>query len=150
MTVRSLDNDDASALGNVRIPYAPLDENAELADALLRLGAILHDERYTQIARAILESFAGKWQHAGSFAATYGSAVVRLLEEPLTITIAGASEALRDAALRLPDPLAVVHTTISNEPPFATICSGTRCAAPATDATTLQESWDSLRQLPVR
>ena len=54
-TVRSLDNDDASALGNVRIPYAPLDENAELADALLRLGAILHDERYTQIARAILE-----------------------------------------------------------------------------------------------
>ncbi len=148
-----VDNDDASPLGNVRIPYAPLDENANLADALLRLGAILHEERYTDLARATLESFGSGWQHAGTFAATYGAAILRLLEEPLTITIAGApehSEALRDAALRLPDPLAVVHSTPSEAAPFATICSGTRCAAPATDAATLQESWDSLRQLPVR
>ncbi|MGA3039138.1 MAG: DUF255 domain-containing protein [Vulcanimicrobiaceae bacterium] len=148
-----VDNDDAAALGNVRVPFAPLDENAELADALLRLGAILHEERYTAIARAILEAFGGRWQRAGSFAATYGAAVVRFLEEPLTITLVGAperSETLRDAALRLPDPLAVVHTTPSGEAPFATICSGTRCAAPATDAATLQESWDALRQLPVR
>ncbi|HEY1728422.1 MAG TPA: DUF255 domain-containing protein [Candidatus Baltobacteraceae bacterium] len=148
-----VDSDDPSALGNVRIAHAPLDENAKLADALLRLGAMFHDERYTQVARAILESFGGKWQRAGSFAATYGAAVLRLLEEPLTITIAGApdrAESLRDAALRLPDPLAVVHTTPSDDSPLATICSGTRCAAPATDATTLQESWDALRQLPVR
>jgi hypothetical protein len=148
-----VDSDDSGALGNVKIPHAPLDENAKLADVLLRLSAIPHEERYTHVARGILEALDGKWQRAGSFAATYGVAVVRLLQEPLTITIAGAPEAtsaLRDAALRLPDPLAVVHTTSSSDAPFATICSGTRCAAPATDATTLQESWDALRQLPVR
>jgi len=147
------DNDDAQALGNLRVPHAPLDENAKLADALLRLAAILHEERYTKVARGILESFGGKWQRAGSFAAPYGAAVLRLLSEPLTIAIAGAperSQKLRDAALRLPDPLAVVHTTPSGDAPLATICSGTRCAAPATNAATLQESWDALRQLPVR
>jgi hypothetical protein len=147
------DSDDAEALGNVKILHAPLDENAEFADVLLRLNAILHDERYLHVARGILEAFDGKWQRAGSFAAVYGAAVLRLLEEPLTITIAGTPDAtsvIRDAALRLPDPLAVVHTAPSGDSPMATICSGTRCAAPATDATTLQESWDALRQLLVR
>jgi len=147
------DTDDASALGNVRVPYAPLDENAKLADALLRLGAIVHEERYAQTGRATLESFGNRWQRAGAFAATYGAALMRLLEEPVTITIVGVpqrSAALRDAALRLPDPLAVVHSASSDDAPLATVCSGTRCAAPATDAATLQESWDALRQLPAR
>ncbi|MGH7714411.1 MAG: thioredoxin domain-containing protein [Vulcanimicrobiaceae bacterium] len=148
-----VDSDDANALGNVKIPLAPLDENATFADVLLRLGAILHEERYMHVARGILEAFDGKWQRAGSFAAIYGAAVLRLLEDPLTITITGTQDStsvLRDAALRLPDPLAVVHSTPSGDAPLATICSGTRCAAPATNAATLQESWEALRQLPVR
>jgi uncharacterized protein YyaL (SSP411 family) len=160
-----VDSADEQAFGNLRIPYRPLDENAEMADVLLRIGAILGDERYLHVARRILVALGEAWHGVGSFAAAYGSALLRALEEPLVITIVGTEDAnseLRDAALRLPDPLAVVHTLASNDPlietrgylasevPLAYACAGKRCAAPAADATSLQTAYESLRQLPVR
>lgn len=153
------------ALGNVRIAHRPLDENAKLADALLRMGAMLQDPGYGEVARGILAALDATWRRAGSFAAPYGAAVVRAGSEPLTVTIVAkpeASQTLREAALRLPNPLATVRTFSPDDPalhshgylasdePLAYICAGTRCAAPAHDAATLEESYDALRQLPVR
>jgi uncharacterized protein len=147
------DSDVEEPLGNIGLPHRPLDENGKLSDALLRLGEMLHENRYGEIARAILSAFDLNWDRAGAFAASFASAVVRATSEPLTVTIAGDVDdagALRDAALRLPNPLAVVHSSPSGDVPIATICSGTRCAAPARDAATLEESYDALRQLPAR
>ncbi|MGH7327545.1 MAG: thioredoxin domain-containing protein [Polyangiaceae bacterium] len=160
-----VDSADEQAFGNLRIPYRPLDENAEMADVLLRLGAILGDDRCTQTANQVLAALSQAWRGVGAFAAPYGSALVRALSEPLVITIVGTSgesSELRDAALRLVDPLAVVYTLAPNdrfiqergylvsEVPLAYACAGKRCAAPASDAAALQEALESLRQLPVR
>jgi uncharacterized protein YyaL (SSP411 family) len=152
-------------LGNLATPHHPLDDNAKMADSLLRLAAVLAEERYARIGREILLALDADWRQAGPFAAPYGEAMLRALGDPLTVAIVGdvrASEVLRDAALRLPNPLAVVYTLPADEKtlaargylagnePLAYICEGTRCAAPARDAATLQESYDALRQLPVR
>ena len=160
-----IDARDDAQLGNLAFEHRPLEENAKLADLLFRLAAIVREERYALLARETLRSLDGLWQRAGSFAAPYGAALLRVGGEPLTIAIVGeraASASLREAALRLPNPLAIVFT-VSPDPdtlasrgyleagePLAYICAGTRCAAPAHDATTLQESYDALRQLPVR
>ena len=152
-------------LGSLAFEHRPLEENAKFADLLFRLGASVREERYAQLARETLLSLDGLWQRAGSFAAPYGAALLRVGSEPLTIAIVGepsASAPLREAALRLPNPLAIAFTLppdpavlegrgyLESDEPLAYICAGTRCAAPARDATTLQESYDALRQLPVR
>ena len=160
-----LDSRASDVLGNLATPYYPLDDNARMAESLLRLGAILGDERYATAGRETLQALDADWRRAGPFAAPYGEALLHAVGEPLTVAIVGdaqASAALRDAALRLPNPLAVVYTLpgdettlatrgyLRSDEPLAYICEGTRCAAPARDATTLQESYDALRQLPVR
>jgi uncharacterized protein YyaL (SSP411 family) len=160
-----VDSIEPEALGNLQIAFRPLDQNAYLADALLRLGAILQNERHLETARGILCALDAAWRNAGSFGAPYGCAVVRALSEPLVITIVGTpreSAPLREAALRLPDPLAVVCGAAPQDPllkergyldgdaPVAYVCAGTRCGAPARDAATLAAAYESLRQLPVR
>ena len=160
-----VDSADEQAFGNLRIPYRPLDENAEMADALLRLGAVLAEDRYTNVARQILVALGEAWHGVGAFAAPYGSAMLRAVCEPLTVAIVAAaaqSDELRDAALRLADPLANVYTLSPDDPiarergyledgaPHAYVCAGSRCAAPAVDAVTLTVAYESLRQLPVR
>ena len=156
---------DGRADTNLRTSYHPLAENARMADALFRLGAIRQDRGSIELARQTLRALGDGWRRAGPFAAPYGAALVRVLAEPLTIAIVGvpsASTALRDAALRVPNPLAIVHSFapgdaalelrgyLETDEPHAYVCVGTRCAAPARDAATLAESYDALRQLPVR
>ncbi|MBV8600123.1 MAG: thioredoxin domain-containing protein, partial [Candidatus Eremiobacteraeota bacterium] len=109
-----------SALGNVRKAHAPLDENAELAVVLLRLSAIVREERYAEVARRALAALAGIAGRAGTFAAPYATALALALDEPLTVAVVGEaaeSQALRDAALRLPDPRAIVYAVSPDDAP---------------------------------
>ena len=154
------------AIGNLRIPFTPVDENGRLADGLLRLAALLHEERYAAAARETLAALRVTAERSGSHAAPFARALTRTLGDPFTITVVGApaaSVALREAALRLPEPLVDVRTIapddaatlertgfLVNERPLAYPCIGMRCGAPAESATQLAESADALRQLPAR
>jgi uncharacterized protein len=133
-------------LGRVRIPNAPLDENGEAADALLRLAAITDEESYAAIARRLLSVFAKTYGRAGSFAAAYVLAVRRALDPPETVRIVGSPQAtadFREAARALPNPLVTVRTIdpsdhaglqragLPADAPVAYVCRGTSCSAPA-------------------
>ncbi len=157
---------DPGARGNLRKPHYPPAENGTMADGLLRLSALLHDERYASAAREALAALHGTASRYGSHAANYARAVVRSLAEAPTVTVVSASAqgaALREAAVRLADPLVDVRTIdpsdsgalaqtgfLSSDRALAYPCIGTRCGAPAENAAQLSESYDMLRQLPVR
>jgi len=144
--------------------------NPMAAIALLRLQHYTGDTGYRDKAERTLEAFAGVAAQYGIFAATYGIAVIHLLETPIQVVIladdnAGESPAstLYAAAVA---PLAFNKTTLrlaanqavaENLPPalaatiphlpqlrsgksFAVICSGSACQPPVFDAAELRQA----------
>jgi len=146
--------------------------NPMAAIALLRLHHYTGDSSYRDKAEETLETFAGVAEQFGIFAATYGIAVVHLLENPVqVVVIAGKgsddlaaaatdSFAFNKSVLRLTANQAVagnlppaLAATIPNLPglnsggAFAVLCSGFACQAPVTDAGELRRALDAaLRQ----
>lgn len=99
----------ASGTGLLDRPLRPLDGNVEVADALLDLHVLTEEDRYRDIARETLESFAGASDRFGPQVAGYGSVASRLLNGTLTILVGdGAGSDLHRAALRMGDHEKVV------------------------------------------
>jgi uncharacterized protein YyaL (SSP411 family) len=137
--------------------------NPMAAIALVRLHHYTGDASYRDKAEQTLETFAGVAEQFGIFAATYGIAVVHLLESPTQVVVIdekGDSDLLAAAvapfaftkgvlrfttnqatAANLPPVLAA---TIPNLPAlkagklFAVVCSGSTCQPPVTHAADLR------------
>ncbi|MDQ6826044.1 MAG: DUF255 domain-containing protein [Candidatus Eremiobacteraeota bacterium] len=150
----------AEALGNLKLQDRPLNDNGQMADSLLRLADMLHENRYRERAEETLLVFIRTYGKAGSFAATYVRALRRYLSTPSTVMLIGEIDELidlRDASLNLSDPLKVVrtfhpedlqalqHSGLSAEKtPVAYVCAGTRCAPPAYCAPEIRSAYEGL------
>ncbi len=146
--------------------------NPMAAIALLRLHHYTGDSAYRDKAEQTLEAFAGVAGQFGIFAATYGIAVIHLLESPVQVVVvaedgsADSSAALAAVAtsafafnksvLRLTANEAVagnlppaLAATIPNLPQlgsgksFAVLCSGFACQSPLTDPDQLRSALES-------
>ena len=146
--------------------------NPMAAIALLRLHHYTGDAAYRDKAEQTLETFAGVAGQFGIFAATYGIAVLHLLENPVQVVViadhereeaakslaavAVADFAFNKSVLRLTANQAVagnlppaLAATIPNLPQlssseaFAVLCSGFACQPPVTDPAELQRALDS-------
>jgi len=143
--------------------------NPMAAIALARMHHYTGDVTYRDKAEQTLETFAGVAEQFGIFAATYGIAVVHLLESPVQVVViaeegdedtakklhaaAAASFAFPKSTLRLAANQAVAENlpaglaaTIPNLPglgsgkSFAVLCSGTACQPPVFDAAELRSA----------
>jgi uncharacterized protein YyaL (SSP411 family) len=97
--------------GLLSVRTKPLTENADAAEAFMRLGRLTHDERYLQVAEETLSEFAESYRGYGTMAGRYALAVDRYLSPEAEIQVVGGAEgseaamrgeALRQRALRLP------------------------------------------------
>jgi len=139
--------------------------NPMAAIALVRLHHYTGDAGYRDKAEQTLETFAGVVEQFGIFAATYGIAVVHLLESPVQVVVIAedtdnklyaevvAPFAFNKTALRFTRSQAVAQNlppvlaaTIPQLPQlasggsFAVLCSGSTCQPPITDAAELREA----------
>lgn len=92
----------------------PIEDNALAADALLRLGTLLGEDRWREAALRALRAFASEYRRWGQFAASYARAVARALAEPLQIVVVGPAEdalarSLWRTAQANDDPARVLH-----------------------------------------
>jgi uncharacterized protein YyaL (SSP411 family) len=164
---------DGKSLGVLATRRKPLQDsptpagNPTAAIALLRLHHYTGDSAYRDKAEQTLETFAGVAEQFGIFAATYGIAVLHLLENPVQViviadheleepakslaAVAVADFAFNKSVLRLTTNQAVagnlppaLAATIPNLPglsagkAFAVLCSGFACQPPVTDPAELQ------------
>ena len=151
-----IDVEDAP-IGRLEIADRPIVDNGLLAETLLRLAGLTGDPRYREHAERTLTLFARTYAAAGSFGAPYVRALRRYLSRELSVRIVGeaaATGAFREAASRLPAPLATVRTLalaeaaelgLPAEPrPAAYVCSGSACGAPALEAAAMRAAYDAL------
>jgi uncharacterized protein YyaL (SSP411 family) len=166
---------DGKSLGVLSTRRKPLQDsptpagNPMAAIALLRLHHYTGDAAYRDQAEQTLEAFAEVAEQYGIFAATYGIAVIHLLESPVQVVViagegsadsanelaavATAGFAFNKTTLRLATNQAVAENlppalaeTIPQLPQlrsgksFAVLCSGSACQPPVTDAAELQRS----------
>lgn len=130
--------------------------NAVAALVLDRLWLITGDDRYHEVARRTLETFATHAPGYGPFASFYGLAVYYHLHPPAhAVVVGGFDEAqtagLRQAALSTYRPGRLVMCIAPGEAqghyqlgpegkPVAYVCAGQTCSAPSSDPATLQET----------
>ncbi len=80
---------DPGARGILRQRNRSLLENAVMAEALLQLSFLTREERYAEVARGALASFASDYKRYGHFVAGYARAVELALRPPVHVTILG-------------------------------------------------------------
>jgi uncharacterized protein YyaL (SSP411 family) len=140
--------------------------NAVAAMLLLRLHALTDAPEHRTEAEAALASLAGGAAELGVFASTYFRALDALLGGMTTIVVADTTTSdliatalatyhPRKVVLRSPSPITALPAPITQHlslithhlsPPFALVCSGTACSAPAPTATDLRHAMDSFRR----
>ena len=172
---------DGKSLGVLATRRKPLQDsptpagNPMAAIALLRMHHHTGDAGYRDKAELTLEAFAGVAEQFGVFAATYGIAVVHLLESPVQVVVIGedgdenasgelyaeavAPFAFNKSTLRLAANQAIAENlppllaaTIPNLPDmgsrklFAVLCSGSACQPPVTNAAELRTALETALQ----
>lgn len=144
-----------AALGRLAIPDRPIVDNGLFAETLLRMAALTGHSDYRERARDVLRVYHATASSAGPFAATYARALRRFLTPQLTVKIVGeaaGTDAFREAALRLPSPVAAIRTLLPHEAasaelpqepqPAAYLCTATSCGAPVHDAAELRAAYE--------
>jgi uncharacterized protein YyaL (SSP411 family) len=132
--------------------------NPVAAALLLRLEALTGNDEYSARAQDTLENFAGVVEHFGLYAASYGLALQRMVQEPVQVCVIGAQDdadahrlesaalakyAVHKSVVRLrPDQLGSLPPALAQTLPylprvesdsggsFAVVCSGNVCHAP--------------------
>ncbi|HVS88169.1 MAG TPA: thioredoxin domain-containing protein [Candidatus Acidoferrum sp.] len=154
---------DAAPMGGLDVRRKPFQDsptpgaNSVAAIALIRMHALIGDERYYACAQKTLEAFAGIAPQYGLFAATYGLAATLFAHHPMQVVITGpagdpTSQALEAAAHRvfrfgksvlrltsgapLTNLAGVLKETLPHLPadkPIAVVCVGQTCFPPTSD-----------------
>ena len=148
--------------GRLAVADRPIVDNGLFADTLLRMAALFGENAYRERAKDVLRRYRRTAAASGPFAATYARALRRFLTPELTVKIVGdpaQTDAFREAALRLPAPVAAVRTLppqdasdaqLPAEPqPAAYVCSNSACSAPVRDAAELRAALDAYEVQPV-
>jgi uncharacterized protein len=138
----------------------PIADNGVLAENLLRLYALTHDEAYRSAAIRAIKLFAPASLQAGSFAAAYARAIRRLTSLHYAVRIVGRpqeTDDFREAASRLP-ALAAVGTVLpeaagdaglpASPVPAAYACTESACGPAVTDPAGLRLAYDKLAAAP--
>jgi hypothetical protein len=121
-------------------PLRPIDDNYELAAALLDLHALTGADRYREAARDAIEAFAGARDRLGVQVAGYGSVAARLVGPTLRIevgTLAGSD--LHRAALRVGDHEKVVVPDVEALAGTARVVVGETTSDPVSTPAALAE-----------
>ncbi len=166
---------DEKSLGVLGTRRKPLQDsptpagNPMAAIALARLHHLTGDEDYHDKAEQTLEVFGGVAQQFGIFAATYGIAVIHLLESPVQVVVIGEDDAVAELYAAAVAPFAFTKTALrltpnqvvrENLPPqlaetipnlpqlaseksFAVVCSGASCQPPVTDVAALRRALET-------
>ena len=135
--------------------------NSVAAALLLRLESLTGKEEYAAKAQATIENFAGVVEHFGLFAATYGLALQRMVQDPVQVCVIGddadaqrleavalARFAVNKCVIRLrKDQLGALPPALAQTLPFlpalagsfAVVCSGNVCQPPVSDVEGLME-----------
>ncbi len=142
---------DPNAIGDLARPKKEIGDNADAALALIRLSGFTEDAKYRQAGERALRLFADKYGGYGYFASSYARAVQAATAPGLHVTIVGdrnddRTRLLQRAAWGHVAPGKTVETLDAeaaakrglpvehNGLPYATVCIGTVCRAPVTDA----------------
>ncbi len=150
----SMPNDEA--IGELARPKKEIGDNADAALALIRLSGFTEDAKYRQAGERALRLFAGQYGGYGYFASSYARAVQAAAAPGLHVTIVGdrsddRTRLLQRAAWGHVAPGKTVETLDAAEAskrglpanhnglPYATVCIGTVCLAPVTDAEKMVE-----------
>jgi hypothetical protein len=163
---------DGNSLGVLATRRKPLQDsptpagNPMAAIALARLHHFTGEPGYHDKAEQTLETFAGVAEQFGIFAATYGIAVVHLLENPVQVVVIANEDLGRDLYAAAVAPFAFNKTVLSLAPnqamaenlppllaatiphlpqlplgtPFAVLCSGSACQPPLSNASDLRSA----------
>ena len=145
-------------LGLLRVPNHSLNENAAMADALIRLYRLTGDDKYRAAAEKALAYFGSDYERYSFMAADYALAVDHFLTEPVSVHIVGDVQdaramGLQAAALKEYAPDKVVQfldpkrdgTRLDqlgyphDRMPLAYVCVGQKCLAPVSDAKAVAE-----------
>jgi len=143
-----------ASAGLLARPLPVLEENALMAEVLLRLEAYTGVAAWRDQAREILMAWATHYEESGVAAAAYGQALLRYLERPDHIVVVGrrgddVARRLHGAALAAPRPLRTVQLLDPDDAADAErmaaagfpraaaaaayVCRGDTCQAPVTD-----------------
>lgn len=147
--------DGGDETGLLAEPLYPLAENADMAEALIWLARLTHDERHLSLAQDTLGAFAHGLESRGLSGANYARVVDRLLSAEPEFKIiseheAGEPDAVADplhrAALRLKLPGRTVQRLdrtadaelmyqlgLPDQAKVAWVCSGSTCLGPFTE-----------------
>ncbi len=149
----------AEKVGLLGVPDKSMNENAAMADALMRLHRFTGEERYRDAAEKALAYFTGDYERYSFMAGEYARAVNHFLKEPLSVHVIGPANdprthALQAAALNVYAPDKIVQLLdpardtarlgqlgypLDGGNPRAYVCIGTKCLPPVTDARGIQE-----------
>jgi uncharacterized protein YyaL (SSP411 family) len=138
--------------------------NSVAAALLIRLETLTGDPEYGDKAQRTIENFAGVVEHFGLFAATYGLALQRMVQQPVQVcviveegdeanarrleAVALARFAVNKSVVRLRrDQLGALPPALAQTLPFlpkmegsfAVVCSGNSCQAPVNGVEELME-----------
>jgi uncharacterized protein len=147
---------DPRAIGALKLPNRPIDQNAAMAIALIRLSRITGDSKLEAAGRSALGAFAENYREYGLLASEYGLGVGWLISPALEIWLSGDKRAEERLRLWLTArvnyyPRKVIipehGRSIKQAPkapeklkqPAAYVCIGDRCLEPATDPDQLAE-----------
>jgi uncharacterized protein YyaL (SSP411 family) len=169
-------NGDGANLGVLATRRKPLQDsptpagNPMAAIALMRLDHYTGDGAYRNRAEQTLETFADVAEQFGIFAATYGIAVLHLVESPVQVVVIAHEDGNADAMERAANAvfsfrksslrLAANQAIAQNLPPalgatlphlpqlnsgksFAVLCSGSSCQPPIFEAGELREALEA-------
>ena len=142
---------DSDAIGELARPKKEIGDNADAALALIRLSGFTEDAKYKQAAERALRLFADKYSGYGYFASSYARAVDAARAPGLHVTIVGDRNDERTRLLqraawshvapgKTVEALGVEAASKRGLPadkdglPYATVCIGTVCLAPVTNA----------------
>ena len=124
----------------------PLEENAALALAFIKLADLTEDQAYRLSARRVLDALAGQFGNYGIMGSSYATALSVLNSTPLLVTIhadPGTEEA--DAFIQSSLGACGANCTIrtlptEGEEPAASVCLGSVCRIRVTDPEELAQS----------